>query len=44
MKHFESLGIKNYEIIEDQLPPTIICHSGPEVIGLSVYGEKEEIK
>jgi len=44
MKNFEKLGYNDYEIIEDQLPPTIICHSGPEVIGLSVYGEKEEIK
>lgn len=44
MKNFEKLGYNNYEIFEDQLPPTIICHSGPEVIGLCVYGEKEEIK
>ncbi|MGM0639853.1 MAG: DegV family protein [Thermotogota bacterium] len=44
MREFKNLGIDNYEVIEDQLPPTIICHSGPEVIGLSVYGEKEEIK
>jgi DegV family protein with EDD domain len=44
MKSFEKLGYNDYEIIEFQLPPTIICHSGPEVIGLAVYGEKEEIK
>lgn len=44
MKSFEKLGYDNYEIIEERLPPTIICHSGPEVIGLAVYGEKEEIK
>jgi DegV family protein with EDD domain len=44
MKSFKKLGYNDYEIIEYQLPPTIICHSGPEVIGLAVYGEKEEIK
>jgi DegV family protein with EDD domain len=44
MKSFKKLEYNDYEIIEYQLPPTIICHSGPEVIGLAVYGEKEEIK
>jgi DegV family protein with EDD domain len=36
-------GMNDYEIIENRLDPTIACHSGPEVVGLAVYGEKEPI-
>lgn len=43
MEKFEKLNIKDYKIIRGRLRPTIICHSGPEVFGLSVYGEETPI-
>ncbi|BBE31953.1 DegV domain-containing protein [Tepiditoga spiralis] len=44
MEDFSKLGIKDYRVIEGRISPTVASHSGPEVFGLAVYGEKEPIK
>lgn len=40
----DSLNITDYKTIRGRLYPTIACHSGPDVIGLAVYGEKIKIE
>jgi hypothetical protein len=43
MKKFIPLDRKNYQVLNDRGWPTVVCHSGPEVFALSVYGEKKAI-
>lgn len=44
MEKFEGLKIKNVEVIRGRAMPTVACHSGPEVFGIAVYGEKKPIE
>jgi DegV family protein with EDD domain len=43
MEKFQTLNIRNYEIVNGRGWPTVTCHSGPEVFALSVYGEATPI-
>lgn len=42
-EELKKINIEPKEIIRGRLWPTIVCHSGPEVVGLAVYGEEKEI-
>lgn len=40
---FKKLNIDDVELIRGRILPTVACHSGPEVFGIAVYGEKKPI-
>ncbi len=39
----KEINLPSHRLIESRISPTVICHSGPEVFGFAVYGEKEPI-
>ncbi len=43
MEKFKKLGITDYKVGKSRIMPTVACHSGPEVFGMTVYGEKKAI-
>lgn len=43
MAQFTRLGISDYHVVRSRIMPTVACHSGPDVFGLAVYGEKKPI-
>lgn len=42
-ERFDELGISDYAVIRSRMMPTVACHSGPDVFGIAVYGEKKPI-
>ncbi len=44
MEKCHELNINDIEVIRGRAMPTVACHSGPEIFGIAVYGEKKPIE